>query len=128
MPPVVARRSLDVFFGGLETLLGPPQMVKDPEAPEAGATLLMGMKSEHVLQKDAHEEFTSSSALRAAAIAASCCRRQLLSPPAAVAASRCCFCRSSAAAGCYCCRTSGLPRLWSAAHGTSFTRAPPFSP
>ena len=35
-------------------------MVRDPEAADGGATLLMGMKSEHVLQKDSHEEFTSS--------------------------------------------------------------------
>ena len=52
--------TLDVFFGGLETLLGPPIMVKDPDAPDGGATLLMGMKSEHCLQKDSDESFTSS--------------------------------------------------------------------
>ena len=52
--------SLDVFFNGLETLLGPPQMVKDPEAPDGAATLLMGMRADHTMQKDATDEFTSS--------------------------------------------------------------------
>ena len=51
--------NLSHFFNGLETLLGPPQMVKDPE--HAGdATILMGMQVEHTLEKDCAELFTSS--------------------------------------------------------------------
>ena len=30
---------LDVFFGGLEALLGPPQVVKDPEAKNHAPTI-----------------------------------------------------------------------------------------
>jgi hypothetical protein len=51
--------SLDVFFNGLETLLGPPQMMKDPDN-NGVATIKMGMQLEHTSQKDASEPFTSS--------------------------------------------------------------------
>ena len=51
--------TLDVFFNGLEQLLGPPSMVKDPDL-DGLATICMGMKTEHLYQKDSYEEFTSS--------------------------------------------------------------------
>ena len=46
--------TLDVFFNGLETLLGPPQMMKDPDN-DGVATIKMGMQLEHTSQKDASE-------------------------------------------------------------------------
>ena len=49
---------LDDFFGGLEALLGPPQMAKDPETGEA--TILRAMEVEHCEEGDSHKEFTSS--------------------------------------------------------------------
>lgn len=48
---------LDIFFGGLENLLGPPQMVKDPDGL---TTIVMGMEAEHTQSKDCDDEFTSS--------------------------------------------------------------------
>lgn len=51
--------NLSHFFNGLETLLGPPQMVKDPESG-GEATILMGMQVEHTLDKDCADTFTSS--------------------------------------------------------------------
>ena len=49
--------NLSHFFNGLETLLGPPAMVKDEEGV---ATILMGMQVEHTLEKDCSDFFTSS--------------------------------------------------------------------
>ena len=51
--------NLSHFFNGLETLLGPPAMVKDPEQ-DSVATIHMGMQVEHTLEKDCAELFTSS--------------------------------------------------------------------
>ena len=51
--------NLSHFFNGLETLLGPPAMVKDPEQGNV-ATIHMGMQVEHTLEKDCAELFTSS--------------------------------------------------------------------
>lgn len=51
--------SLSLFYGGLESLLGPPSMVKDPEM-DGKATLLKAMENEHTTQPDCQESFTSS--------------------------------------------------------------------
>jgi hypothetical protein len=52
--------SLDVFFGGLEALLGPPQVVKDPDHPKGQPTIRKAMENEHVSMKDSPITFTSS--------------------------------------------------------------------
>ena len=52
--------SLSLFYGGLESLLGPPQMHKDPEREGAPATLLKAMENEHCAGPDALDEFTST--------------------------------------------------------------------
>ena len=40
---------LDVFFGGLEALLGPPQVVKDPDADNQMPTIRKSMENEHTV-------------------------------------------------------------------------------
>ncbi|KOO20837.1 achain structural determinant protein [Chrysochromulina tobinii] len=52
--------SLSLFYGGLESLIGPPQMHKDPEREGAPATLLKAMENEHCAGPDAIDEFTST--------------------------------------------------------------------
>ena len=54
--------SLSLFYGGLESLIGPPQMVKDPERGGL-ATLFKAMENEHTQQSDARELFTSSNGI-----------------------------------------------------------------
>ena len=44
--------SLSLFYGGLESLLGPPKMLK--------GSLLFSMESEHTAERDANIEFTTS--------------------------------------------------------------------
>jgi len=53
--------TLDVFFGGLERLLGPPQMVKDPDKGNT-PTIMKAMETEHTSADlpDTHKTFTSS--------------------------------------------------------------------
>ena len=51
--------NLSHFFKGLEGLLGPPAMAKDPENDNQ-PSILMGMQLEHTSDKDCHELFTSS--------------------------------------------------------------------
>ena len=52
--------SLDVFFGGLEALLGPPQVVRDPDHPKGVPTIRTAMENEHTSMKDSLLTFTSS--------------------------------------------------------------------
>ena len=49
---------LSDFFNGLEALLGPPQMAKDPATGEA--TIFRAMEVEHCFECDSEKEFTSS--------------------------------------------------------------------
>lgn len=58
--PTRTDGSLDVFFGGLESLLGPPQVVKDPEDPNHAPTIRKSMENEHTACKDSKITFTSS--------------------------------------------------------------------
>ena len=55
--------SLSLFYGGLESLLGPPQMHKDPERPEAPPTLYRAMENEHKAGPEATEEFSTSNGM-----------------------------------------------------------------
>lgn len=52
--------TLDKFFSGLENLIGPPQMIRDPES-EGGETptIRMAMCNEHTAFPDSYVEFTS---------------------------------------------------------------------
>ena len=52
--------SLSLFYGGLESLLGPPQMHKDMDREDCAATLLKAMENEHTIGPDATDEFTST--------------------------------------------------------------------
>ena len=52
--------SLSLFYGGLESLLGPPQMAKDPESKDGMATLLKAMENEHCTGPDAADDFATS--------------------------------------------------------------------
>jgi len=49
--------SLSLFYGGLESLLGPPKMYKGPQHEEK--TLFNSMEFEHCGEKDASEMFTA---------------------------------------------------------------------
>ena len=49
---------LNNFFDGLEVLLGPPMMAKDPSTGEA--SILRAMEVEHCEEVDSEKEFTSS--------------------------------------------------------------------
>jgi len=52
--------SLSLFYGGLESLLGPPQMHKDNKDPEGAATLLKAMENEHCNSVDSLDAFDTS--------------------------------------------------------------------
>ena len=52
--------SLSLFYGGLESLLGPPQMHKDPELPDAPPSLIKAMANEHCASADSHEAFATT--------------------------------------------------------------------
>ena len=52
--------SLSLFYGGLESLLGPPQMHKDPDAPNAPPSLMRAMQNEHCASADSKDEFTTT--------------------------------------------------------------------
>ena len=49
--------SLSLFYGGLESLLGPPKMYKGPQHAEK--SLFNTMEYEHTAEKDAKDSFTS---------------------------------------------------------------------
>ena len=57
---------LDDFFGGLEVLLGPPQMAKDPATGEA--SIMRAMEVEHCEECDSEKEFTSSNGVTTTSI------------------------------------------------------------
>ena len=50
--------TIDVFFSGLESLLGPPLMIKDPEVDDT-PTIRMSMENEHTNMSDSQIYFTS---------------------------------------------------------------------
>ena len=50
--------TIDVFFSGLETLLGPPLMIRDPEADDV-PTIRMAMEREHTQMPDSNISFSS---------------------------------------------------------------------
>ena len=52
--------SLSLFYGGLESLLGPPQMAKDPSREDSPATLLRSMEGDHTRGDDAQLEFVTT--------------------------------------------------------------------
>ena len=54
-----ADGGLDVFFGGLEALLGPPQVAKDPVAGGV-PTIRRSLEIEHTESRDSTTEFRSS--------------------------------------------------------------------
>jgi hypothetical protein len=56
--------SLSLFYGGLESLLGPPQMHKDPDLEDSPATLLKAMENEHCKGDDALVPFDTSNGMR----------------------------------------------------------------
>jgi hypothetical protein len=56
--------SLSLFYGGLESLLGPPQMHKDPDLEDSPATLLKAMENEHCKGDDALVPFGTSNGMR----------------------------------------------------------------
>ena len=53
--------SLSLFYGGLESLLGPPKMYKGPGHAEK--SLFNTMEFEHTGEKDSHEKFTSGNGM-----------------------------------------------------------------
>ena len=56
--------SLSLFYGGLESLLGPPQMHKDPDKPEdTPPSLFKAMENEHCANIDSTVEFSSSNGM-----------------------------------------------------------------
>lgn len=50
--------TIDVFFSGLETLLGPPLMLKDPEMDDT-PTIRMSIENEHTNMPDSNVLFHS---------------------------------------------------------------------
>ena len=60
---VLTDGSLSLFYGGLESLLGPPQMMKDDNREDGAATLLKAMEHEHTLGPDAVEKFTTTNGM-----------------------------------------------------------------
>ena len=49
--------SLSLFYGGLESLLGPPQMTKEHQGEEAIASLFKSMENDHCAMADSNELF-----------------------------------------------------------------------
>lgn len=49
--------SLSLFYGGLESLLGPPQMSKEHQGEEATASLFKSMENDHCAMPDSNELF-----------------------------------------------------------------------
>ena len=54
--------ALSLFYGGLESLLGPPKMYKGPNHTEK--TLYNTMEYEHTCDKDAAEPFEANNAVK----------------------------------------------------------------
>jgi hypothetical protein len=51
--------SLSLFYGGLESLLGPPQMHKEGPEETSLATLIKAMENDHCSMVDSKDEFTT---------------------------------------------------------------------
>ena len=60
--------SLSLFYGGLESLLGPPQMHKDPDKPEEPPTLFKAMENDHNAHEDSRVAFSSSNGMSTTAV------------------------------------------------------------
>ena len=55
--------SLSLFYGGLESLLGPPQMAKDPQDEDSVPTLIRSMENEHCQMSDSDSWFDTSNGM-----------------------------------------------------------------
>ena len=59
--------SLSLFYGGLEQLLGPPQMAKEGPGEDALASIIKAMENEHCVQADSDIEFRTPNGMSAIA-------------------------------------------------------------